>query len=450
MLPLINKFLRKYQFFRADKLFLYFVLLCCTLNCYFFYLENQISNSYLLNKSSAIVVGYSQFGFIKKPVLLMNNNLYLAESKSKLSLNVGQNIVIEGNVKPYVFDESFNQYLLTTAIVGTVQIESIYIYPDCNLNCTFFKGLDNLKYNYTKTYTTWFCSEDKKIWFSNLANCTDLAGLTVGFSIGGSQSLTDKTKQNFKDLGLTHLIAVSGFQVVLMLDIAAKLSENLKINFILRRFLQISLVISLVTVVGLQAPVMRAAISTLIALVAASLGRRISGLRSLIWAGIILAFWNPAIVFSLSFQLSFAATLGLILLPSFKFLTSSKLPGFVQELISAFLTSLAATLWTLPLIVQINSKISGLSVLVNILVSPFISVSTILAFLGQIPILGELFLLINSAILIIILNIVDLASKINFFINFEKFGVGEIYGYYAFLLLILWAIQKASNKPSSS
>jgi ComEC/Rec2-related protein len=434
------------QIFRPDKLFLYFVIFCCSINSYFFYIQNKIEVEKIITNASAVVVGYSQFGFVKKPVLLMQNNLYLAESKGKLNLNVGQNIIFKGRLKPHTFDEGFNQYLLTTAILGTLQIESIYIFEDCNLICLFFKNIDNIKYNYTKNYNTWFCSEDKKLWFSNLASCIDLAGLAVGFSIGVSQNLTNNTRQNFKDLGLTHLIAVSGFQVVLMIDIATKLSENLKINFKLRRFLQLGLVLGLVLIVGLQAPVLRAAISTLISLLAKSIGRNISAIRSLIWAGLILAFWNPAIVFSLSFQLSFAATLGLILLPNFNFITNSKLPIFLQEIISSFLTSLAATLWTLPLIVQINNKISGISVFANVLVSPFISISTILAFLGQIPILGELFLLINSAILILILNIVELASKINIFLEFYKFGVWEMAGYYGFLLTILFTLHQLNNK----
>ena len=433
---------------RPDRLFLALVIFCCGLNFYFFYSQNLQSVNQNVDQAKAIVIDYSEIGIVKKPIVIMENSVYLVESKSKLSLQVGQNIVVRGVIKPFVFDESFNQYLLTTGVRGILEIQSIYTFPDCNINCQFFKWLDNVKYYYTKNYTNWFCDPAKKVWFSNLANCNDLAGLAVGFSIGGNQSLTDQTKLNFRNLGLTHLIAVSGFQVVLMIDIAAKVSEKLKFNGKIRPFMQLGLIFSLVLIVGLQAPVLRAAISGIISLFVSSVGRKISALRSIIWAGIILIFWNPAILLSLSFQLSFAATLGLILLPNFNFDWLEKTPEFIKELISSFFTTSACTLWTLPLIVQINSKISALSILANLVVSPFISFSTILSFLGQIPIIGELFLIINSAILILILNIIDIVSGWNIFLNFDKFSGFEILIYYLFLLIILLFLHRKNKSKN--
>lgn len=444
-----NVWFKTRQLFSADVIFLCFIILLCGLNFYFYTQENQVATNQRVSHSQAIVIGFNQLGFARQPIIMMENKLYFLESKSKLSLQVGQNIVIEGYFEPFLLDGSFDQYLLSIGMVGTVKVEKIHIYSDCNLNCYFFKNLNSLKFNYTKTYQSWFCHPDKKLLFSNLVECSDLAGLAVGLSIGGNQNLTDKTKQNFRDLGLTHLIAVSGFQVVLMLDIAAKFAEKSGLNFRIRQSLQIFMIVGLLLVVGLQAPVLRASISALINLLALSLGRKISTLKCLILAGIILIFWNPAMLLSLSFQLSFAATLGLVLLPNFNFNNSkglNKTPNFVQEIINMFLTSLACTLWTLPLIVQINQKISAISVLANVIISPFISLSTILAFIGQIPILGELFLVINSAILILILNIIDLLSKINIFVFFEKFSWWENCLYYLFLLLILAFINIFNSK----
>lgn len=429
----------------SDVIFLSFVMLICGLNFYFYTSENQEKRIYKSTNLPAIVIDYNTMGFVARPIILMNNNRYIFTSKSKISLRVGQNIIVQGIIENYALDGSFDQYLISIGIVGEIDVQNIYIYSDCNLNCQFFSFLNQVKNNYSKNYSNWFCDNDKKYWFANLANCTDLAGLAVGFSIGGSQNLTDNTKQNFKNLGLTHLIAVSGFQVVLMVDIANQFSERIQMNSLLRRFLQIALIVGLILVVGIQAPVLRAGISGILKIFTEVIGRKISALRNLIWAAIILVFWNPAMLLSLSFQLSFAATLGLILLPNFSFLNSEKLPNFLKELLSAFLTSLAATLWTLPLIVQINGKISGLSVFVNVLVSTFISFSTILAFFGQIPILGELFTIINSGILIIILNIVEIFAKINIFISFDKFGAGEMAGYYGFLMLIIFLVGKMNK-----
>jgi len=426
----------------SDLIFLSFVLLFCGLNFYFYTSENQEKRIYNSTNLPAIVIDYNTLGIVARPVILINNNRYIFTSKSKISLRVGQNIIVQGVIKNYSLDGSFNQYLISIGIIGEIDVQNIYIYPDCNLNCQFFSFLNQVKNNYSKNYANWFCSHEKKYWFANLANCTDLAGLAVGFSIGGSQNLTDNTKQNFKNLGLTHLIAVSGFQVVLMVEMANQFSEKILMNSLFRHFLQIALIVGLILMVGIQAPVLRAGISGMIKIFGEIIGRKISNLKNLIWAGIILVFWNPPLLLSLSFQLSFAATLGLILLPNFSLLNSEKIPNFLKELISAFLTSLAATLWTLPLIVQINGKISGLSVVVNVLVSPFISISTILAFFGQIPILGELFTILNSGILIIILNIVEIFAKINFFINFDKFGLGEMAWYYGFLMLILLGLSK--------
>src|SRR5205085_3512950 len=81
-----------------------------------------------------------------------------------------------------------------------------------------------------------------------------------------------------------------------------------------RAVLAVTLVIVAYTLLaGASASVVRAAIMGSLALVAGRLGRRVAGLNTLAAASILMTVLNPSVLYDVGFQLSAAATLGLIL-----------------------------------------------------------------------------------------------------------------------------------------
>ena len=133
--------------------------------------------------------------------------------------------------------------------------------------------------------------------------------------------------------------------------------------------------------VGADPAVVRAALLGGLALLARQVGRRQDGINSLAFVAALMVLANPLLLHSASFQLSFTATLGLVLYAQpltdrFVRLASRRLPPDTAQRLSApvgeyFLYTLAATLTSLPVLVYLSQHISPLSLLVNALICLF-------------------------------------------------------------------------------
>jgi competence protein ComEC len=132
--------------------------------------------------------------------------------------------------------------------------------------------------------------------------------------------------------------------------------------------------------VGASASVVRASIMGGITLLAIYLGRQGAAINSLFAAGLIMTFIDPNTLFDVGFQLSFVATLGLIVYArSFadatqKLITrlfSNRIAKAIVEVINdAVLVTLAAQLASIPLLVYYFRQLSWISIFVNPLVLP--------------------------------------------------------------------------------
>jgi competence protein ComEC len=152
--------------------------------------------------------------------------------------------------------------------------------------------------------------------------------------------------------------------------------------------------------VGLGATVVRAAIMALIAISAKFLGRPSDALRWLFIAGFLMLLWNPlSLLYDPSFQLSFMATLGLIIFSPFvfDFISKNKIGKLVpqkygiREIVAA---TLSVQLFILPLLIRMSGEVSLISFLVNPLVLPLVPAIMALGALtggvGLIPFIGKM------------------------------------------------------------
>lgn len=176
----------------------------------------------------------------------------------------------------------------------------------------------------------------------------------------------------FVQVGLAHALAASGFQTSLILGVMLAL---------LRRFsvlLQVSfaggVLLLFLGLTGVQPSVLRAVVMGFAVLIAIGTKRKVKPLGSLLIAATLLLLFNPLWIWDLGFQLSFLATLGLLVTvpPLIKHL--DWLPVAIATLIAV---PLAAALWTLPLQLQVFGIVPIYSLVVNILSTPLISVISI-------------------------------------------------------------------------
>jgi len=203
------------------------------------------------------------------------------------------------------------------------------------------------------------------------------SSLLAGILLGVDTGLTRELQQAFKNTGTAHIIAISGFNI----SIIAGLFVAFFSKFLGPRRGALLAVIGIIfytILVGGDAAVVRAAIMGSLALVARQVGRRQFALNTLLAVALVMCLWNPLYLWDVGFQLSFFATLGLILYAdpfsqAANRLISKYFPAStaekVTELFSEFiLLTFAAQLTTIPIMAYHFKRIS----LVSFLANPFI------------------------------------------------------------------------------
>jgi competence protein ComEC len=205
------------------------------------------------------------------------------------------------------------------------------------------------------------------------------AALLAGILLGVENGIPRQVSQAFRDTGTAHIIAISGFNITILAGLFLKIFSRLLGRW--RGALAAGIGISLYTLlVGASPSVVRAAIMGGLSLFARQVGRRQDGLNSLAFVAALMALWDPLVLWDVSFQLSFAATLGLVLYGSPSQAVVASVAGRVlppteaQRLASLvgeyFLFTLAALVVALPVTIYHFQRLSLSALIANPLVLP--------------------------------------------------------------------------------
>jgi len=193
--------------------------------------------------------------------------------------------------------------------------------------------------------------------------------LSAGMLFGEKSALDKDFKENLVKVGLIHIVVVSGFNISLV---------GLLILNTFKRFGQIAYVFSLMGIimysvfVGLEPPVLRALIMGGIVILARVKGEESNQIYLLLITALIMVFFNPLILKSLSFQLSFMATLGIL---TFTPIFDSIFPKILSDLSA----SLSAQLMVLPILAYNFGQVSIISPVANLLTLWAVPVITVVS-----------------------------------------------------------------------
>ena len=172
----------------------------------------------------------------------------------------------------------------------------------------------------------------------------------------------------FITTGLAHILAASGFHVSLLLGMVLRLTSSLQPKIKLWIGLSCLLLYSFLT--GFSPSVIRAILMGSGVLIAICIGGKVKPLGSLFLSLIIILLVNPLWIWNLGLQLSFLATLGLIVsVPALE----EKLDWMPPLLATTISVPIAASIWTLPLIIFTFNTIASYSILVNIVSMPLVT-----------------------------------------------------------------------------
>ncbi len=218
------------------------------------------------------------------------------------------------------------------------------------------------------------------------------AALVPSLVVGDTAGITDEMDEQFKATSLSHLMAVSGSNLSLMLVVLLALARAVGIRGWWVRLVGLCGVVLFVLVCRGEPSVVRAAAMGLVAVSAVGVGRGRRSVRNLALAVLCLMLIDPWLSRSWGFSLSVAACSGIALWsPSWVEAVCAWAPRWLAE---ALAIPLAAQLATQPLITALSGRVSIIGVLANAVAGPFVGPATVLglaamctAFLPLLPVL---------------------------------------------------------------
>ena len=279
------------------------------------------------------------------------------------------------------------------------------------------------------------------------------AGLLTALLLGDKSGISDADSLSLRIAGLSHLIAVSGMHVGFLVAFCSLLGHRVG------TLVSVPFILLFVPIAGATPSVVRAAIMYLITAGAFLLKKEASSLNSLFAALALLLLLNPYSIASLSLQLSFTATLGLILLagPMQRRMMRPfyALPKPVQRLAALVVGSVSctvcATIFTTPILLSAFGYVSILSLVSNLLVVGVTAVCFVGGFLlcltaPFLPAVASLIAAVITPLLNYILHLCGWVAELPFgLINWsDGFGIAALV--LSFAAVLVWLLIGARIK----
>ncbi|HNW71334.1 MAG TPA: ComEC/Rec2 family competence protein [Candidatus Paceibacterota bacterium] len=275
--------------------------------------------------------------------------------------------------------------------------------------------------------------------------------LMGGLILGERASFSEELRKNFINTGTIHIVALSGYNITIIAEwimklfmfILAPLSfgsigpQNFAIGF------GIFSIFLFILMTGASSTAIRAGVMSVLALLARATGRNYDVVRALIFAGVVMLIFNPfLLIYDVSFQLSFLATIAVIFIsPRFeKYFTWITTRFGLRDIISV--TS-ATYIFVLPFILYKMGNLSLVALPANILVLPFIPMTMFFGFLtGVFGMVWYVLAIPLGAIAQILLSyelwVIDSLARLPFaslsISNFPLLLTIAIYGYFTYIL----------------
>lgn len=295
---------------------------------------------------------------------------------------------------------------------------------------------------------SFYLGKSKQYFFNNLNNylIEPASSLSKAILLASRREIPQDLRNKFAQVGLSHVIAISGLHMAIIVWLLQSLLMGLGIrrqtSFIyLFLFLFIYLYL-----IGFVPSAMRASLMVIMVLLGPILRRQTMSVYSLILAADIFVLVNPnLLVYDIGFQLSFLAVLGLLWYVKFfnKILIFIPQKFKLREVLSV---TLAAQVLTWPLIVYYFKIFSVIAPLANFLVLPLLPaillLSLLLALVGFVPILASIISWPLFICFKIIIIITEYLSQIpGAYISINNFSVEYLILSFIFIFAITFIIK---------
>lgn len=224
-----------------------------------------------------------------------------------------------------------------------------------------------------------FLVQTKQLLYSGADRALDqtTAGFIKGILVGARSSLPQTAQDTLNSIGLSHIVAVSGYNLTILVVILQRLLR--------KKWLWGSLMLSLILVwsftllTGGSASIVRAAIMATAFLVASYYGRPLSIFTCISLTAAITLLFNPAAAIEdIGWQLSFLSLTGIVILTP---VIQKALPKKTKLLSELIAVTLAAQIATIPYILYLFGSYSVLALLANFIVMPIVPLLMLAGFM---------------------------------------------------------------------
>lgn len=284
--------------------------------------------------------------------------------------------------------------------------------------CNYPKNIKVLENNGSKFFSIILKTKEK---FSEKLNeifPEPHASFLAGILYGERRGIPPDIKEDFSKTGVTHIIAISGYNIIIVITVFFGFLYYLRIPRKFAFWVALCGIFIFVILTGAEASVVRAAIMGFVALSAKQIGRPNETSNALILTGALMLLEDPKLLrFDIGFQLSFVATLGLVYISPIINKKLGKTFLFDEEIRKAFIETSSAIIATLPLLIYYFGNISIVALPTNIAILLFIPTIMLFGFLGVL--FGFIYLPLGQIIGFVAWIILTYVLKvINFFAEF--------------------------------
>ncbi|MEB3072475.1 DNA internalization-related competence protein ComEC/Rec2 [Parvimonas sp. C2] len=241
-------------------------------------------------------------------------------------------------------------------------------------------------------------------------------------------------ENNIREIGLSHILAVSGLHIGIIYLILSKILVILPIKRLFREIIILFFIFLYAYLIGNPASVLRAEIFLFISIFSSLYGKVKDRLNDLFLTIFVILLINPYMIFDVGLYLSAFSVLGIIkILPYF----SKKRDGFILKSLKL---TFSVMLIILPIILYTFGKFSIITFFSNLILTPIFVICIVISFfillfgLLSLKICAVLGLLVNNLLNLIRLN-VDFLKDININITFYEYNIVFVIFTY-FLLLV--------------
>lgn len=333
--------------------------------------------------------------------------LYLKLEKQSESLKLGQYYQLAGAIKPahsYAVKSVFDQekWLLQQNIMGIVQVQTVQAMSEFEVQQLGLQSFIKQQSHWTARLKLY--AEKKRLGFRQYIERQPLKhkGLLLALLTGDESLLSDSVKEQFKILGISHLLAISGPHVLIFALLFCFILNIIVSRFIPHIFLRIPrpyflvmpfllCVMSYTAFVGFEIPALRTYLTVFIMSVAILFRRKVYALKLLLLSASLLLWLDPFSILSAAFWLSYGACFILIrVYQTVQTQNHIQTPSSDSDLdppsivtwkskIILFLKVLFDSQWKVfialfPLVTLIFQQVSWISPLVNLIAIPLIGV----------------------------------------------------------------------------